>query len=47
MGHYIQVGEMLSTEQQEEDGWTCRAAFGTAVMVRMEKLPIQALQSVR
>jgi len=39
--------EMLSVDRKEEEGGSSVAAFATAVMVQMGKLPLEALQPVR
>ena len=44
---YVQIVEMLSLDRKEEGGGSPVAAFATAVMVQMGKLPLEALQPVR
>ncbi|DBA89263.1 TPA: hypothetical protein ACH3X1_016403 [Trebouxia sp. C0004] len=41
------ITEMLSLDRKEEEGWSSVAAFATAVMVQMGRLPLEALQPVR
>ena len=42
----VQMEEVLGAEE-EEAGWALGSAFATAVMVQMNRLPVEALQPVR